>query len=83
MNAWADAMASHNRVHFLADPSGDFTRAIGQELDLTSGGLGKRSQRYAFFADNGKVIHQMVEKSPGDLSESSAENMLSKLGAKL
>lgn len=79
MNAWADAMASHGRVHFLADPTGEFTRAVGQELDLTAGGLGKRSQRYAFFAEDGKVLHQMVEKSPGDLQETTAEAMLNKL----
>lgn len=79
MAAWADAMASHGKVHFLADPLGEFTRGVNQEIDLTAGGLGKRSQRYCFFAENGKVLHQMVEKSPGDLQESTADAMLNKL----
>lgn len=79
MSAWADAMASHGKVQFLADPNGEFTRAVGQEVDLTAGGLGKRSSRYCIFVENGKVLHQMVENSPGDLKETTAENMLSKL----
>lgn len=79
MNAWKNSLNVGDKVQFYADPAGDFTRGLGQELDLTAGGLGKRSQRYAFYAENGKVLHQMVEKSPGDLNESSAEAVLNAL----
>lgn len=79
MDAWGISLNSNDKIKFFADPAGEFTRAVDQELDLTAGGLGKRSQRYSFLADNGKVVHQMVEKSPGDLTETTAEAMLAAL----
>lgn len=79
MNAWSESLKNDGKVTFYADPEGEFTRAINQELDLTAGGLGKRSQRYSMYVDNGKVVHQMVESSPGDLKESTAEVLLASL----
>lgn len=79
MSAWETSLNAGGKVKFYADPNGDFTRGVHQEVDLTAGGLGKRSQRYSFYADNGKVTHQMVEKSPGDLTESTADAMLAAL----
>jgi peroxiredoxin len=83
MSAWESSLGAGGKIKFYADPTGEFTRGVGQEIDLTAGGLGKRSQRYAFYADNGKVVHQMVEKSPGDLTESTADAMLAALKKKL
>jgi peroxiredoxin len=79
MSAWEGSLNNNGKVKFLADPNGEFTRGINQEIDLTAGGLGKRSQRYSFLADNGNVVAQMVEKSPGDLVETTADAMLAAL----
>ena len=61
----------------LADGSGDFARALGLELDLTKGGLGMRSKRYAMLVDDGVVKSLNVEaQQPGQVEASSAEAML-------
>src|SRR5437773_111157 len=53
MGAWGKAQNVGDKVLMLADGSGDFTREVGLELDLTKGGLGKRSQRYSMLVDDG------------------------------
>jgi len=62
-------------VHMLADGNGDFTRAVGLEMDGTKFGMGKRSQRYSMVVDNGVVTSINVEQ-PGAFEVSSAEYML-------
>jgi glutaredoxin/glutathione-dependent peroxiredoxin len=78
MGAWGKEQKTGDRIMMLADGSGDFTRAIGLELDLTKGGLGMRSQRYSMLIDNGVVKSLNVEK-PGQFDVSSAETMLKAL----
>ena len=78
MDAWGKQQGSGDKVMMLADGSGDFTRAVGLELDLTKGGLGMRSQRYSMLVDNGVVKALNVEK-PGQFDVSSAESMLKAL----
>jgi glutaredoxin/glutathione-dependent peroxiredoxin len=75
MGAWGKAQDVGDKVLMLADGSGDFTRAVGLELDLTKGGLGKRSQRYSMLVDNGVVTQLNVEKA-GQFEVSSADAML-------
>jgi peroxiredoxin len=65
-------------VMMLADGSGDFTRAIGMELDLRKGGLGMRSQRYSMLVEDGVVKNLNVEQA-GQFDVSSAESMMKAL----
>jgi len=67
------------KVLFLADFDGAFTRSLSMEVDLTAAKLGKRSKRYAMLVDNGKIASQWVEEKPSDLKVSSAENVLKNL----
>ena len=78
MGAWGKDQKVGDKVMMLADGSGDFTKAMGLELDLTKGGLGVRSQRYSMLVDNGVVKAINVEK-PGQFDVSSAETMLKAL----
>jgi peroxiredoxin len=78
MEAWGKANSCEGKVEMLADGSGDFTRAVGLELDLTPNGMGKRSQRYSMLIDNGVVKTLNVEKQ-GAFEVSSAEAMLRSL----
>jgi len=78
MGAWGDAQAAGDTVMMLADGNGDFTRAVGLELDGTKFGMGKRSQRYSMVVDNGVVTVLNVE-APGAFEVSSAEHMLSQI----
>ena len=47
MGAWGEQQNADDKVLMLADGNGDFTRAVGLEMDGSGFGLGKRSQRYA------------------------------------
>jgi len=76
MGAWGKDQKSDGKVHMLADGNGDFTRAIGLEMDGTKFGMGKRSQRYSMIVDNGVVKSLNVEE-PGAFDVSSAEYLLS------
>jgi peroxiredoxin len=77
MHAWGKS-AKADRILMLADGNGEFTRAMGLELDATKFGMGQRSQRFALVADDGVVSDLFVE-SPGEFRVSSAEYLLSKL----
>ena len=78
MGAWGDASGAKGKVRMLADGNGEFTRAVGLELDASGFGMGKRSQRYAMIVKDGKVEQVLVEPGPG-LNASSAESVLQKL----
>jgi peroxiredoxin len=78
MGAWGDSSGAKGKVRMLADGNGEFTRALGLELDASGFGMGKRSQRYAMIVKDGKVEHLLVEPGPG-LNASSAESVLQKL----
>ena len=77
MNAWGKS-AHAEKILMLADGNGEFTRALGLELDATSFGMGMRSQRFALIANDGVVADLHVE-GPGEFRVSSAEYVLSKL----
>jgi glutaredoxin/glutathione-dependent peroxiredoxin len=78
MGAWGQAQDVSDSVLMLADGNGDFTKAVGLEMDGSGFGLGIRSQRYAAILDNGVVTELLVEPGPG-LDVSSADSVLAKL----
>jgi len=77
MDAWGKSQNAEELL-MLGDGNGDFTAALGLELDGTGFGLGKRSQRFAMLVENGKVTHLNVEPGPG-VDVSSAESMMALL----
>ena len=79
MGAWAQASGGFGKIHFFADWNGAFTKALGLDIDLSGGGLGLRSKRYAMIVDNGVVKHIAVEENPGQATVSSAEAILEQL----
>ncbi|MDG2061379.1 MAG: peroxiredoxin [SAR86 cluster bacterium] len=78
MSAWGQDRSVGDDVMMLADGNGEFTAAIGLEMDGSGFGLGTRSQRYAMVIDNGVVSLLNVESGPG-LDVSSAESVLKTL----
>jgi peroxiredoxin len=78
MGAWGESQGAGDTVMMLADGNGDFTRALGLEMDATKFGMGKRSQRYSMVVDNGVVAALNVE-APGAFEVSSADHMLGQL----
>ena len=75
MDAWGKAQNCGDKVMMLADGSGDFTRAIGLELDARKAGLGMRSQRYSMLVDDG-VVKKLNVEAPGKFEVSDADTML-------
>jgi peroxiredoxin len=61
-----------------ADGNGDFTRALGLELDARSFGMGMRGQRFALVIEDG-VVRQVHVEAPGEFKVSSAEHILASL----
>ena len=78
MGAWGESQNAGDTVMMLADGNGDFTRALGLEMDATKFGMGKRSQRYSMVVDNG-VVKVLNVEAPGAFEVSSADHMLSQL----
>ncbi|HVC15366.1 MAG TPA: peroxiredoxin [Acidimicrobiales bacterium] len=75
MGAWGRDRDTGGRVDMLSDGNGEFTRAVGLEMDGSGVGLGMRSRRYAAVLDDGVVTSIFVEAAPG-LDVSSAESVL-------
>ncbi|MGB8366483.1 MAG: peroxiredoxin [Rhizomicrobium sp.] len=78
MGAWGDQQKVEDKVLMLADGNGDFTRAVGLEMDGSRFGMGKRSQRYSMLVDHGIVKLLNIEE-PGAFAVSSADHMLTQL----
>jgi len=78
MGAWGQANEVDGKVGMIADGSASFTKAVGLDVDLTGGGLGVRSKRYAMIIKDGVVDHLSVEETLG-LDVSSAEAVLKAL----
>jgi len=78
MQAWGESQHVPAGLRMLSDGNGDFTRALGLEMDATAFGMGLRSKRFALYAEDGVVKHLFVE-APGEFRVSSAEHVLGAL----
>jgi glutaredoxin/glutathione-dependent peroxiredoxin len=78
MGAWGESSKASDKVMMLADGNGEYTRALGLEMDATKFGMGSRSKRFSIIVDNGVVTKLNVE-SPGEFGVSSAETALKQL----
>lgn len=78
MDAWGKASAVGDSVVMAADGNGEFTRALGLELDARGYGMGIRGQRFALVVEDG-VVKQVHVEAPGEFKVSSAEHVLSTL----
>lgn len=79
MDAWGRSRDTGDAVVMLADGNGDFTEAIGLQLDGRGFGLGMRSQRYAAVVVDGVLRDLWVESAPTDVTVSSADAVLKSL----
>ncbi|WP_173931064.1 peroxiredoxin [Chelativorans sp. Marseille-P2723] len=79
MGAWARFTGAEDKLVFLADGNGTFTRALGLNLDLTAGGLGTRCKRFSMIVEDGIVKELNVEEAPGKVVSSGAARILEQL----
>ena len=80
---WANDTGAAGNIEMLADGSGDFAKAIGLEIDLSSFGLGVRSKRYAMLVEDGVVKVLNIDESPPVHDKSSAANLCSMIDRSL
>ncbi len=78
MNAWGKDRGVGDTVVMLADGNGDYTKALGLEMDATGFGMGHRGQRFAIVVDDGTATYVAVE-APGEFEVSKAEAILANL----
>ena len=75
MGAWGRDQHTAGKVRMMADGSADFAKATGLTLDLTSRGMGIRSQRYSMLVVDG-VVKSLNIEGPGKFEVSDATTML-------
>ena len=78
MGAWGQGQNAEE-ILMLADGNGEFTAALGLELDASGFGMGNRAQRFGMIVDDGTVSYLGIE-APGEIKVSSAEMILEKSG---
>lgn len=78
MQAWGESQHVPAGLRMLSDGNGDFSRALGLEMDGTAFGMGMRSKRFALYAEDG-VVKQLFVEAPGEFKVSSAEHVLASI----
>jgi peroxiredoxin len=80
MGAWARDQKTNGKVRMLGDGSADFTQGTGLTLDLTTRGMGLRSNRYSMLIRDGKVVTLNIE-GHGKFEVSDADTLLAQAKA--
>jgi len=81
MDAWKEHQHASGKITFLADPLGDFAKAVKYDNlgPSTSSVPGLRSRRYAMIINDGVIQHVGLDE-PGKIEKSTAEALLAFLG---
>jgi peroxiredoxin len=79
MAHWGRDQKALGKIRFLGDGSALWTKALGLELDRTTGGMGMRMQRFSMLVDDG-VVKQLNIEAPGKFEVSDADTLLKQLG---
>jgi peroxiredoxin len=79
MGAWGRDQKATGKIRMMADGSGEFTRKLGLEFDLTAAGFGVRSKRFSMLVDDG-IVRQLNVEAAGKYETSDAETMLREIG---
>lgn len=79
MDAWGESQHVPEGLRMLSDGNGEFTRALGLQMDASAYGMGTRSKRFALYVVDGVVSQAFVE-APGEFRVSAAEHVLANLG---
>lgn len=79
MNAWSQSQGTEGKVLMLSDSDGEWTRALGMDLDTSARGLGPmRSKRYVAIIEDGVIAHLDIDRS-GTIEATTCEVVLKRL----
>lgn len=78
MGAWGESLGATGVIRMMGDGSAEFTQKLGLEQDLSTRGLGVRSQRYAMIVQDG-VVKSLNVEAPGKFEVSDAQSVLNQL----
>lgn len=78
MKAWGESQGVGGDILMLGDGNGDFTKAVGLEMDGSKFGMGTRSQRYSMIVEDG-IVKELNVEAPGEFKVSAADYMLAQL----
>ena len=78
MKSWLISYSENHNIIGIADGNAEITKYFNLVSDKTKSHMGLRSERFAMFIENNKIIKVYVEE-PGELKVSSAESMLEEL----
>lgn len=78
MREWGKSLGVAGKIRLLADGNAQFTEALGLASDRSEQGMGIRSRRYSFYADNG-VVKALNLEEPGKYEVSDAATLLAQL----
>ena len=79
MQAWGRQEKATGKIRMLGGGNGDWTKALGLELDSSAGGMGLRMRRFSMLVDDG-VVKQLNIEAPGKFEVSGADTLLKQLG---
>jgi glutaredoxin/glutathione-dependent peroxiredoxin len=79
MEAWGESQHVPEGLRMLSDGNGEFTRALGLQMDASAYGMGMRSKRFALYIEDG-VVQQTFVEAAGEFRVSSAEHVLANIG---
>ena len=78
IDAWGKSQDAGDKVLMLADGNGEFTSALGLDLDATGFGMGTRGQRFSLVINDGTVEVINIEDG-GEFRVSSCDYMIDQL----
>ncbi|MEO6154853.1 MAG: peroxiredoxin [Thermomonas sp.] len=79
MEAWGESQHVPEGLRMLSDGNGEFTRALGLQMDASAYGMGTRGKRFALYVEDG-IVRQAFVEAAGEFRVSSAEHVLASLG---
>lgn len=72
MSAWGKEKAVEDKILMLSDGNGEYTKALGLELDASKFGLGTRAKRFSMIVNDGVVEKLNVDESGYNFSSAEA-----------
>lgn len=68
MKAWGEDRGVGDKIVMLADGNGDYTKALGLELDASGFGLGTRGKRFSVVVNDGVAEQVNIDEGGYDLT---------------